>query len=238
MNNRQLARLLLLRMATREALMLLLTVVAVALAAVASLKSPTVQADPVAVRLLKSIPGLIFGVLVVACPVLVVRLIASDRASGWTAAVFAARGSAVTYIVMLVAGVTGSAAAVHAGASSAFHLGAGDFSMDVTARTATGILGLGALSMYAALLSVLLYDPARTTLAMLVLWLGPLGLAFWLVVMKGLPEPPTWLRVLLAMVPPVRQSQHLTTALFQGAYVALVSSLVVALAPRRLPVWR
>ena len=238
MNNRQLARLLLLRTANREAMMLLLTVVAIALAAGSALKSPTVQADPVTVRLLVGIPGLIFGGLVVACPVLVVRLIASDRASGWTAAVFAARGSAVTYIVMLVAGITGFAAAVHAGASSAFRLGAGDFGMDATARAVSGILGLGALSMYAALLSILLYDPARTTFAMLVLWLGPLGLAFWLVVMKGLPEPPTWLRVLLATVPPVRPSPHLTTALFQGAYVALVSALVVAFAPRRLPVWR
>lgn len=239
MNDRLLVGCLLKRtLARAEFLILLVAAAAVAFAAGIGSQSPGIRTDPVMLQLVAGVPRIFFAAFVILSPVLLIQLADADRRSGWTAPLFAARGSPIVYVFALIVSVAGAGAAALAGISVAFHGAAGTLDFGILANVITGTLSLTVLSCYAAVLWILLYHPTRAFLVLLLLLFGPLGMAFYLVVVKGAAEPPLWLRVLLGLVPPVRQSADFTPALIQSAYIAITSGLLLALSPQRVPVWR
>ena len=239
MNDRLFARALLLRtLTTAEFLTLLSAAIIGAAAAGAGAASANVAEDAVATRLLNGVPQMIFVLLVLVSPLAVIRLATADRAVGWTAPVFAAGGSAVTYAFALAASVSLASVAALVTPLLAFHLNAGTFGAQLLAQILTGSLSLIVLCAYAAVLWVLLYEAHRALVAMLALWLGPLGVGFYFAVATDMTDSPLWLRFLLGFVPPIRLSTTFAPALVQAAYIVALAGVLVLLAPRRLPVWR
>lgn len=239
MNDRRLAQVLFSRALTgAEFLIALVATSAVAAVAGTISASPSIATDPVSASLVSSVPRIIFAALVLAGPLLVVHQAAADRAAGWTAPVFAGRGSAVTYVLALVGSIGLAAGSVLASTTIAFHAVAGRLDTATLMQLLTGMMSLFVLCAYAAVLWVLAYESSRALLAMLLLWIGPIALAFYLVIGKGMDGQAVWLRMLVGLVPPVRQSTEIGHALIQAAYAAFLTGLLVMLAPKRVPVWR
>lgn len=238
MNDRLFARAVMLRTVTTAEFLIALSVAIIGAAAAGAGAAPAnVAEDPVATRLFNGVPLMIFVLLVLVSPLAVIRLATADRAVGWTAPVFAAGGSAITYAFALAASVSLASVAALVTPLLAFHITAGSFGGQLFAQILTGSLSLTVLCAYAAVLWVVLYETNRALLAMLALWLGPLGVGFYFAVAMDMTDSPLWLRFLLGLVPPVRLSSAFAPALVQAAYIAAFAGVLVWLAPRRLPVW-
>lgn len=238
-NDRRLARVMLLRtLGAAEFLVVLLVTAALAAAAGSAGANPGVAADPVSSRLIAIVPTIIFAILVIASPLVLVNLATADRTTGWTAPLFAGGLSAERYMLALTLSVGAAASAVFIASSLAFHMLDESLGLSALNQITTGTLSLLVLCAYAAVLWLFMYDSVQTLLAMVFVWIAPFAVGVYLMVTKGFEHPPLWLKILLLLVPPVRHAPTFAPALIQAAYIALLAAIMVAFAPRRLPLWQ